>query len=46
VLHWSFLAELAVIGWAAREFRALARFRDLKRALQARMVGAERESTE
>ena len=46
VLHWSFLAELAVCAWAAREFRAIGRFRDLKRALQARMVGAERESTE
>ena len=32
VLHWTFLAELAVVGWAAYEFHLIARFLDLKRA--------------
>jgi inner membrane protein len=31
VLHWSFLAELVIFGWAAVEIGALAKLRDLKR---------------
>lgn len=46
VLHWTFLAELGIVGWAAHEFRGIGRFRDLKRALQARMVGSQRERAE
>lgn len=30
VLHWTFLLELAISAWAARELRILGRFRDLK----------------
>ena len=46
VLHWTFLIELAVCAWAAHEFRVIGRFRDLKQALQRRMVGAKRERIE
>lgn len=46
ILHWSFLAELAIVAWAAHEFDVIGRFRDLKRGLQARMVGAKRERIE
>jgi inner membrane protein len=31
VLHWTFLAELAILGWAAVEVGALGKYRDLKR---------------
>lgn len=31
VLHWTFLAELAILGWAAYEFRSIDRIQDLKR---------------
>lgn len=30
VLHWTFLTELAIVTWAAREFNAIGRFRNLK----------------
>lgn len=46
VLHWTFLAELAICAWAAHEFRVIGRFRDLKRALRRRMVAQKRERTE
>jgi inner membrane protein len=46
VLHWSFLAELAIVARAAHEFRVIGRFRALKQALQARMVGVQRERAE
>jgi len=46
VLHWTFLAELGIVAWAAREFDAVGRFRDLKRGLQARMVGSSQEGAE
>lgn len=36
VLHWSFLVEIAVCVWAAREFNLLQRLRDLKRTVAAR----------
>jgi inner membrane protein len=46
VLHWSFLLELAICAWSAREFSLIGRFRDLKRGLQRRMVGGKRERAE
>ena len=46
VLHWAFLAELAIVARAAHEFGVIGRFRALKRALRARMVGSQRERAE
>ncbi len=43
VLHWSFLAELAIAAWAAAELGVLPLFRDLKAAARARMVAGNRE---
>lgn len=36
VLHWSFLFEIAICLWAAREFQLLRRLRDLKRIAATR----------
>ena len=38
VLHWSFLAELAILGWAARDIGVAPVLRGLWRALRARML--------
>ncbi|MCK4868404.1 MAG: metal-dependent hydrolase [Alphaproteobacteria bacterium] len=38
VLHWTFLAELAIVGWAAYEFCVIDRFRDLKRRVTWRIL--------
>jgi len=46
VLHWTFLAELAIAGWAVHEIDVIGRVRNLKRAPQARMVGSQRERAE
>ena len=46
ILHWTFLAELAIVGRAAVELGVTGRFRALKRWLQARMVGSSQEGAE
>lgn len=38
ILHWTFLAELAVLGWAAYESRAIGRFRALRRRTGQRIL--------
>lgn len=37
VLHWTFLAELAITAWAAHEFDMVGRFRALKRRVAWRI---------
>ena len=46
VLHWSFLAEIAILGWAAHEFGAIAWLIGWKRAIGARILARRRERVE
>ena len=46
VLHWTFLIELAITGWAAHEFGVIGRIRALKHGLQARILARHRGRAE